>query len=552
MAQADGILMDPGDHFESELGFIELLALPHDEPARDYAEATARQMKARVPVLPPVKWTHWYHYFHNITEKLFTQNLNVIESIRDTIPFGTVQLDDGYQSAWGDWYDCNEKFPAGLGALAASVRKKGFTAGLWLAPFVADPNSKLAKAHPDWLVKDRAGKPIESGYFWNFYGHSLDATNPEVRAWMKELASTVVKKWGFGFVKTDFTYAGALAGVRKDPKVTRARAYRMGMEAIRAGIGEDTFLLGCGSPFGPCIGIVDAMRIGPDTAPNWTPYLWNMKWATPIIKNETGIMSLRNNVRHTINLSALHRRWWWSDPDCLMVRDYDTRLTSHEIRSNVSLIGLLGGLVINSDDLTRLGPEQQKIVSLLCPTLSPGGRPVDLLEREMAEVYDVSMKAPWGEWRLVAVFNWKDFARRMSLDTGTLGIAPGTDMMVGDFWAGTYSRAKGGVIDLGSIPAHGCKLLRITLQTGGAFLAGSAIHISQGAEIASFSVKGKKVSLTLRDLKRDVEGELFLALPGAPKRAQCGKDAVAPRDCGNGVWAIPVRARGRAAITLTM
>lgn len=551
MAQADGILMDPGERFDSELGFLQILALPHDEPARDYAEAAARQMNARVPALPPVKWTHWYHYFHNITERLFADNLEVIDGLRDTIPFGIVQLDDGYQSAWGDWYTCNDRFPSGLGALASGVKKKGFTPGLWLAPFVADPRSKLALEHPDWLVKEPSGKPIVSGYFWNFYGNALDATNPEVLAWLRELMATVVKKWGFSFVKTDFTYAAALPGMRRNPKITRARAYRMGMEAIRAGLGKDTLLLGCGSPFGPCIGIVDEMRIGPDTAPNWTPYLWNMKWATPFIKTETGIPALRNNVRHTMNLSALHRRWWWSDPDCLMVRDYDTRLTPAEVRSNVSLIGLTGGLVINSDDLTRLSPAQQRLVALLCPTLSPGGRPVGLLEEEMPAVYDVPVGTKWGAWHAVAVFNWRDRSRRMTLDTISLGIPPGADIYLYDFWNGTGSFEKSGAIDMGEMEPHACRMFRITDISGSPLLVGSSLHITQGCEVASFRARGRAAEIVLADLKRTVEGEIVLLLPSAPKRALLGRTALAPRDMGGGAWAFPVNARGRTVITVT-
>ena len=203
-----------------------------------------------------------------------------------------------------------------------------------------------------------------SGFFWDFFGNSLDPSNPEVLDWVRELMSTVVHEWGFTFVKTDFTYPG-LSGCGRYPKLTRAQAYRKGMEAIREGIGEKAFLLGCGSPYRPCIGLVDAMRVGPDTAPNWNPYLWK-KWAAPFIKGETGNGSLRNNIRQTLNMSCLHGRWWWSDPDCLMVRDYDTTLNDDEIRSSVTLIGITSGLVINSDDLTRLSASRQRLVALLC------------------------------------------------------------------------------------------------------------------------------------------------------------------------------------------
>ena len=235
---------------------------------------------------------------------------------------------------------------------------------------------------------------------YDFYGYALDLTQAPVQEHIRSLLSSIAHDWGFGLVKTDFVYAGGLPGVRQNPKMTRAQAFRKGMEAVRQGIGEETFLLGCGYPFGPAVGLVDAMRIGPDTAPNWTPYLWTVKWATPIIKTEKSVGSLRNNIRHTLNLSTFHRKWWWNDPDCLMVRNYDTTLTDEEVKSNLTLIGLSGGLMIDSDDLTRLSEERQSWVSLLTPVLSTaGGRPLDLLENEMAGLYDLPVKTPWGEWR---------------------------------------------------------------------------------------------------------------------------------------------------------
>lgn len=45
----------------------------------------------------------------------------------------------------------------------------------------------------------------------------------------------------------------------------------MGLEVVRRGTSENAFLAGCGSPFGPAVGIVDAMRVSPDVSPTWTP-----------------------------------------------------------------------------------------------------------------------------------------------------------------------------------------------------------------------------------------------------------------------------------------
>jgi len=550
-AQADGVLLEPGEVFKSEWGYLQAIDMPSTDPAADYVEAVARQMKARVPALPPpAQWTHWYHFFQSITADLFIANLNTIDSIRDAIPFKIVQLDDGYQSAWGDWTTCNAKFPQGLAHLSDKIKDKGYTSGLWLAPFVVDPRSKIARQHPDWLVKDKKGKPIVSGYFYDFYGHALDLTQPEVLEHVRTLLDTIAHRWGYGFVKTDFVYSGALPGVRQNPKMTRAQAFRKGMEAVRAGIGEETFLLGCGCPLGPAVGIVDAMRIGPDTAPNWTPFLWSVKWATPIIKSEKSIAALRNNIRHTLNMSTLHQRWWWNDPDCLMVRNYDTTLGDDEVISNLSLVGLSGGLLISSDDLTRLSEERQKLVALLTPLLGVSGRPLDLLEREMAELYALPVTKNGMSWNDVAVFNWSDGISERSLDLSRLGYQAGDKLHVFDFWQKSHKLEQAGPLALGKIPSHGCRLLRICRTGGGPTLVGDSLHITQGCELESWRVTGKTLEIVTVDLGRRAQGSLWLTLPGRLLSASCGADTVSFKKEKDDIYRLDLDFRGRAGIKI--
>ena len=338
-------------------------------------------MHARVPTSPPPPmWTHWYHFFHDISEELFLETLEVLRDQRETIPYQVVELDDGYQSAWGDWTSTNDKFPHGLEWLADQISQKGFTPGLWLAPFQVQAKSAVAQEHPDWLVKDIHGKPVHAGFQYNMIMNALDATHPAVLEHLGTLMDKLCHQWGFGMLKVDFINAGAVPGKRYDPKLTRAQALRLGLEAIRQGAGEETFLLGSGCPFGPAIGIVDAMRIGPDTAPSWEPYIHWIRWAGPLIKKEPSMPSLRNAIRHTLNLSTLHRRWWWNDPDCLLVRDHDTWLTEAEVQSAVTLVGLSGGMLVSSDDLRTLNPERLRWVSMLVPNLGITGKPMGLFE----------------------------------------------------------------------------------------------------------------------------------------------------------------------------
>ena len=53
--------------------------------------------------------------------------------------------------------------------IANAVHEKGLLAGLWLAPFSCARDSKVAKEHPEWLVKNSKGKPALGSIIWGAY-----------------------------------------------------------------------------------------------------------------------------------------------------------------------------------------------------------------------------------------------------------------------------------------------------------------------------------------------------------------------------------------------
>lgn len=53
----------------------------------------------------------------------------------------------------------------------------------------------------------------------------------------------------------------------------REAAYRQAIATIRDAVGPDVFLLGSGAPIFPSLGILDAVRTGPDVAPLWSHFV---------------------------------------------------------------------------------------------------------------------------------------------------------------------------------------------------------------------------------------------------------------------------------------
>lgn len=279
----------------------------------------------------PTVWCSWYHYFTRVSEADIDENLAFVERL--DLPVDVVQIDDGWQRGIGDWLPPT-RF-ADVPALVARIRAAGRRAGLWLAPFLATSGSDLARAHADWLIEGRDGRPVPAGMNWEQELFGLDVTHPGVRDYLSQVFSTL-RAWGVDYFKIDFVYAAALPGQRHDGS-SPVTAYRSGLQLIREQIG-DAYLLGCGAPLLPSVGLVDAMRISPDVDPHWEP-----------VEGDISQPGARSAVVTGAARAWQQGRFWINDPDCLIVRPGVQR--REEWAAHVERYG---GLRASSDRLAEL------------------------------------------------------------------------------------------------------------------------------------------------------------------------------------------------------
>ena len=318
-------------------------------------DAWAQAQPGRAGAPFQVGWCSWYHYFDRVSEDDIRANLALAEDW----PFDVFQIDDGYQAAVGDWLDTNDRFPSSIETLAATIRDAGHRPGIWLAPFVAAPDSALARAHPDWFAVHASGQRLVGmvNDHWGGAVHVLDTTQPAVLDHIAATARALVDA-GFTYLKLDFTDAPGLAGRYADPHRSADERVRAAFEAVRRGAGDDAFLLGCGAPLGPTIGIVDGMRIGPDVAPWWE--LPDGHWFPPGYRATSP--STAAALRATEARQFMHRRLWLNDPDCVMLRTTHTELTPEQVRRWALAVGDSGGMVLVSDDLALLGAHEHDLL----------------------------------------------------------------------------------------------------------------------------------------------------------------------------------------------
>ena len=115
--------------------------------------------------------------------------------------------------------------------------------------------------------------------------------------------------------------------------MTGEEAYRSGLSLIREVVGPEVYVVGCGAPLLPSVGLVDAMRVSPDTF-------------------HEGGEDGSDGLRGLMPLAARawqQGRFWVNDPDCLVARP------SYAERERwADAVRAFGGLASFSDRVSEL------------------------------------------------------------------------------------------------------------------------------------------------------------------------------------------------------
>ncbi len=546
LAQADDVPLEPGETRLTDWAYWQFLPTL-DNPFDDYAAAVARENAVRVPERVPNGWCSWYHYFDRVTEADVLNNVRALQAGAHSLPLEVVQVDDGFQQQVGDWFTTKPTFPRGLRPLADDIRQAGYTPGLWLAPFIARSDAALVRQHPEWFLRDLSGRWANAGFNWWRWCYALDPTHPGVREHTARLVHTAVHEWGYPYLKLDFLYAAALPGRRHDPTQTRAQALRGILQWVRQAAGDDTFLLGCGCPLGPAIGLFEAMRIGTDVGPHWHP---SLSWPvlTRMLHDDTLLASTRNAVQNIITRSFMHRQWWLNDPDCLLVRDHATELSEAEVTTLATVIALSGGLVLVSDEWHKLNPKRLRYITALLPNLPQPARPRDWFARGVPNLLTLPLSGAAGDWLVVGLLNLGNLPHRRQLTLDDLGL-PAGKYWVSDFWEPQVHRLMTTVPLTLPLAAHGARLLAVRRAQAGAQVVATAWHFSQGVEITHWEA-GETSAVAHINLGRVAEGQMVVHVPRPLHRATLDGAEAAFYALGDDLWAVRGTVNGTATLKL--
>lgn len=432
----------------------------------DWAEANTEVRKDVSALLQP-GWNSWDYYRWTITEDEVLRNAELIA--KDPVLSKHVKriiVDDGWQYCYGEW-EANPLFPHGMEWLARELTKMGFEPGLWFAPTIIEPHSRIAQMDYDMLACGESGIPCLAYECMRRYGFVLDPTVEKSRRFM---ADTFRRYAGMGYKYFKLDFLGSTLKARRfaDANVPRSEIIRKIVEVIHGAVDGKAALLGCNYHFDAGNAYVDSVRIASDIHSTWH--------------------ALTHNVQSVAMRYWSNKRWWVNDPDFALCRGFDTSSDSDltrllpclvfnrpeeerdikafrdplvdlrrpQLEMLLSIVIAAGGAVNLSDNMCRLN-ESGLDLARRTVAAEPGeaAKALDLFQNELPERW---LQKVGNSWR-VLLLNWSDEAVVKEFDLGAHGIEAKRAV---NFWNDRTVELENNRI-VAELPPRSCLLTEVTV-----------------------------------------------------------------------------------------
>ncbi len=459
----------------------ETFALGWFEDARigleSYADAIAKVYSVKLP-RQQAGFCTWYMEKHAAAcDEVHLPEVSAVAA-KELKPFGFdfIQIDDEWQDGVKEngpkknftTHAPNGPYPSGMKKAQENISKLGLVPGIWFMPFAGNYKDPFFKDHQDWFVKKTEGQPYDTA--WG--GTCLDMTNPAAQEHVRSIVHRISHDWGYRFFKMDGFWTGSATkqvyvndGYVEDgigdatfhhPDKTNIEALRDGTRLVREAAGPDVFLLGCCvsqnmRSFGGTFGLLDAMRVGPDTGGNI---------GSP----------------HGSRLWFLNGRVWWNDPDCVFVRK---SMTLDRARLNASWTAISGQLFYVSDWMPETPPERLDIIKRCIPAHGLAARPVDVFECDVAKVWLLTDTRHVARRDVVGLYNWGDKSNDISIKADRVGLPAASEYVAFDFWADKFIPPFRDTITA-SLPPNSCRILAVRPVSEVPQVLSTSRHVTQG------------------------------------------------------------------------
>jgi len=459
-----------------------------------FANVLAKQYAIKLPERKAV-YCSWYAEKNGGAgdEKSTIELAHFAQSNLTKYGLGAIQLDDWWQDGGKyngprrgfDRVAPNGGYPNGMNNSTRAITEGGMYAGIWWMPFARNHQDPEYANRQHWFALRLNGKPYETS--WG--GTSLDLTNPEVKEHIKFICNKMTD-WGFNYFKMDGLWTGTVTeqvyindGYKNDSignckplynrLTTQIEAFRSGLKLIRETTKGNVFLSGCCASqnmrsFGGAIGLVDAMRIGPDF-------------------NHDG-ESIRTGAIRASRLYFLNGRVWWNDPDPSIVRESGAAIADSKTkgigklsraRLLPSFVAVSGQLFLTSDWLPDLPADRLDILKHCMASHYGVSRPVDAFDKSLPAIWLTTDKKTGTERNVIGLFNWLLTPQVISSGLKWAGLNENQEYYVFDFW---NKKPLDNIKDSFSykLPEESCCILAVRAKSNHPVVVSTSQHITQG------------------------------------------------------------------------
>lgn len=167
--------------------------------ARFHQDLRARPQHPATP--RPVTLNTWEAVY-------FDHDLPTLKSLAERAASVGVErfvLDDGWfrgrrddTAGLGDWFVDAALWPDGLGPIVEHVRGLGMEFGLWFEPEMVNPDSDLARSHPDWILHTGSRWPVPARQ-----QQVLNLAHPDCFDYVLERLESILGEYPIGYIKWD-------------------------------------------------------------------------------------------------------------------------------------------------------------------------------------------------------------------------------------------------------------------------------------------------------------------------------------------------------------
>ncbi len=204
------------------------------------------------------------------------------------------------------------------------------------------------------------------------------------------------------------------------------------------------------------MGLVDAMRIGPDNGPDWKQLLKGPTFGS----------------RHYF----LNGRVWYNDPDPVYVRE---SVPLNHAQLICSWVAISGQLFVCSDWLPGLPAERLNILKRTMPSHGLHARPVDLFAHDPPRIWSLIDSRRQPHRNVVGLFNWDDQTQSISCKLSDLGLDEHSVYVAYDFWHDVLIKGVRGTLTV-PVPRESCKILTLKPVSDHPQLLSTSRHVTQG------------------------------------------------------------------------